>query len=297
MERKTYTVYKITLPSGNVYIGYTSMTIQERWKNHIKRAASNEAIHHPFYCELRDINPDLCSLECLSVFDNRQDAMDAEIDEIAKIPPDISLNLSSGGINDASFGGKIFWERINANPEEREKYLKKLSDRKKADDWSDYAALTQRSLAWRKEHPKEAYKNSYRAIRIANKAQSRNTASKPELSLKERLRRKHKLNDVKSEYVSQVWGNRSAEERKAISEKISQTLKARMAELSDSERQSITEKARASIDRKKQGAAASAGLKRFWEELRRNPEQYREYIDRRRESLKSKLKERCNENV
>ncbi len=113
MERKTYTVYKITLPSGNVYVGYTSMPIRERWRHHVKRAANNQA----------------------------------------------------------------------------------------------------------------------------------------------------------------------------------------MSEMSESERRAVTEKARASIDRKKQGAAASAGIKRFWEELRKDPDRYQEYIGRRTGTLKRKLKERCNENV
>ena len=50
--------------------------------------------------------------------------------------------------------------------------------------------------------------------------------------------------------------------------------------------------ARAGVDRKKQAAAASAGQKAWWVELRKDPVRYAEYINRRRESLLANLRHR-----
>lgn len=58
----------------------------------------------------------------------------------------------------------------------------------------------------------------------------------------------------------------------------------------------ITEKARASIDRKKQGAAASKGVKAWWAELKGNPDAYKAYIEARTKTLLENRSKR-NENI
>lgn len=283
MERKQYTVYRITTPSGRCYTGYTSLSLKERWRHHKRRAFNGECPGHPFYEEVRSTNGEGFVLDSLHIVGNRQSAMKLEEEEIAKVPPEKSLNLSCGGVNDASEGGRIFWERINQDPEKREEYLKKLSDRKKESDWTDYEKLTKANRQWRHENPMKAYKMSARALRIANKKRDKKVAE-DELPLKEKLRHKHRLNEVKSEYVKEIWNNRSEEECKAIGDKISVAAKKNMAEKSIEEKRAITQKARDSIDREKQGKAASQGIRNWWKELKEDPERYKEYMDRRNKS-------------
>lgn len=227
-KQKQYSVYRITLPSGNQYVGYTSMTINERLRHHIHRAQEGVAEKHPFYSELKGLKKEDCHVEVIAVYTDRYEAMDAERHYIALVPKEKSLNLSEGGLSDASFGGKIFWQRLNENPEEREAYLKKLSDRKKKNDWTDYGMLTAKAEEWRHAHPREAYKMSYRAQRMSRKKSEcaeKAPVAETQSEMKERLMHKHKLNKVKQKYVTEVWDKRSPEERKAIGRKISESQK------------------------------------------------------------------------
>ena len=103
---------------------------------------------------------------------------------------------------------------------------------------------------------------------------------------------KYKLNELKSRYVTKVWAQRTEEERKSISEKISKAQSDYMAGLSLLERRNATEKARESIDKSKQGKAASRGLKKWWAELKQDPERYAEYMAEREASRRRTLDER-----
>ena len=95
---------------------------------------------------------------------------------------------------------------------------------------------------------------------------------------------KYRLNDVKSEYVTRVWADRSDEERDAIADKISRSQKEHMAGLTADERRAVTEKARSFIDVSVQAPAASRGLKKWWRELKKDPERYAAYMSKREES-------------
>lgn len=295
MEGKQYTVYKITTPSNRCYVGYTSLPLKERWRHHKRRAFNGEYPGHPFYEEVRSTNGEGFILEELHIVLNHKKALELEEKEIAEVSPEKSLNLSCGGVNDASEGGRIFWERINQDPQKREEYLKKLSDRKKESDWTDYEKLAEANKQWRHDNPMKAYKMATRALRIANKKRPKKEAEE-EFSLKEKLRHKHRLNEVKSEYVKEVWNSRSEEERKAIGDKISASAKKNMARKSAEEKRAITQKARDSIDREKQGNAASKGIKKWWKELKEDPVKYKEYMDRRNESQAETRRKKREEN-
>lgn len=300
MERKTYSVYKITAPDGRFYIGYTSMSLNERWRHHKQRAFNGEAPKHPFYNAIREHDIESFQIETLATTHDRIAAMELEQAYIKASPENLSMNLSSGGVNDAAEGGRIFWERLNSSPQEREKFLKKLSQRKKMNDWTDYEKLSASCQQWRKEHPREAYRLGYRAIRIANRATGRPAPCEIRVDtrpLKERLMHKYKLNEVKSKYVSEIWANRSEEEKKAIFEKISVAHKKYQAELTPEERRKRTEKARSAIDRSKQRAAASKGVKQWWYNLRQNPEAYAAYIQKRKETLAETNRRKKLENI
>lgn len=300
MERKTYSVYKITAPDGKFYIGYTSLSLKERWRHHKNRALKGEAPKHPFYNAIRKYGAESFRIEPLAVTYNRYTAMELEQSYIEATIDNLSLNLSIGGINDSSEGGRMFWERLNSSPQERERFLKVLSQRKKMDDWTDYKKLVALSQQWRKAHPREAYRLSYRAIRIANRVSGRPAPCEIRVDtrpLKERLMHKYKLNEVKSKYVSEIWAARSEEEKKTISQKISVAQKKYQAELTFEERRKRTEKARNSIDRSKQGTAASKGIKQWWNNLRQNPEAYAAYIQKRKETLAETNRRKKFENV
>ena len=169
MGRK-YTIYQLTSPCGGIYIGYTSLSIKERWRKHKDRALSGYSLKHPFYNAIRKYNAENFTLEAIHTFDNLHSALAEEKRQIAKIPASKRLNLSPGGSDDARFGGEIFWERLNANLEEKEAYLKRLSAGIKRNiHKQDYASLKIAAANWRNNNPKKAYKMSMRALRIANR--------------------------------------------------------------------------------------------------------------------------------
>lgn len=286
MERK-YKVYRVTGPDGRQYIGWTGMKVQERWRNHVKRARAGKAAEHPFYNAIRQYGEGAFTIETLKEVDSRITAQLIEARTIASSPRESLYNLSSGGVNDSSEGGRIFWERMNADSQKKAAYLKKLSDTKKARDWTDYENLAAKNKEWRQTNAKEAYRLSRRAIRIANKANGVVNTWQDKVDprpLKERLMHKYRLNEVKSGYVTEIWANRSDEERAEIFGKISSSHIAYMATKTPEERREITAKARASIDKDKQGRAASHGLKNWWVELRKDPERYEAYIQSRIDS-------------
>ncbi|GEM_PF-1928768 len=288
-----YGIYKITSPSEKSYIGLTKSSIQERWRQH-KRRAFDEDRNHPFYNAIRKYGPNSFKVELLDTAPNKPAAQKLERFYIAQQPLELSYNISPGGEADGEAGGRIFWDKMAANPGLKEQYVKKLSDIKRASDWSDYEALSQKAAQWRKDNPREAYKASRRALRIANKtkAKARIGAKKEEDTrlLKEKLLWKHKRSVKTRENAFALWERRTKAQKEEIATKISGKAKTRWESIQDpEERARITADARKAVDRKKQGPAASRGLKSFWEDLRKDPEQYKAYIEQRKATLKRTL--------
>ncbi len=302
MERE-FTVYKIISPAGDGYIGYTVLDLNERWRHHVNRALI-EKREHPFYEAIRKYGPDRFKIMGIAKFADRLYAQQMEQETIRALPAEFLYNISPGGIEDAGFGGKIFWERLNADPAKRDRFLRKLSQIKKERDWSDYEALSKAAQKWRKENPREAYKLSHRAARIAARKQKNATdpdseIKNKEFTLKERLMWKYKRADVTRENALNLWANRTEAERHEVGEKISKAAKERWSYIKDPEQRSLlTRKARESVDRQKQGVAASQGLKQFWVDLRNDPERYDAYMKKRTASLKRTMeRKKRNENL
>lgn len=293
MERKYthYDIYKLTSPSGRFYIGLTKMGVKERWGKHITRAFK-ENHNHPLYNAIRKYGPDTFKVEVIDEANGKEEAQRLEMQHIADAPKELLYNLSPGGEADGEYGSAVFWARMNADPVAKEEYLRKLSESKKENDWTDYANMTEKFKQWRKDNPKESYKLSYRAIRLARRADKRTPKEPDNRTLKEKLLWKHKRGTAVQKNTIAQWANLSDEEREIMGRKISEAQLARMADLSKEDKQKMTEKARASIDRKKQGEAASKGIKKFWEDLRKDPERYAEYMAKRTESLMRKLEEK-----
>lgn len=285
IQEMMYSIYKITSPSGRSYIGLTKSKIEERWRQHKKRAFSIKE-NHPFYNAIRKYGPENFTLERIDTAENKEEAQRLEILHIQEHGLSSLYNISPGGEADGEAGSKVFWDRINSDPEGKIEYVKKLSESKLKDDWSDYSSMSAKAAEWRKQNPKEAYRLARRGCRIANRGVRKPTAT-DELSLKERLMRKHKIGSVRRVLVTRIWADRSDTEKEIIGSKISEQAKARWSEIEDPNlRSAKTQAARDSIDRSKQGPAASRGLKKFWADLKANPEEYASYMAKRKESRK-----------
>lgn len=240
---------------------------------------------HPLYNLIREIGADAFSVEPIEGTFEEQTAMELETHHIMATPENLRLNVSRGGYFDEIDGSRIGWEHINASEESREAYLKRLSETKMANDWTDYDKLSEASEQWRKEHPRKAYRNSFRAIRVARKGQhSERPEPKPETEeeRKTRLMKRFKPHKARSEWVRKGWEGVSDEKREERARAVSAGQKRHFANLTTEERRAATAKARASVDRSKQGPAASAGLKRYWEELKKDPERYKAVMEARK---------------
>jgi len=294
-----YSIYCITSPSGKAYIGLTGSKITERWRQHVKRAYC-EYRNHPFYNAVRKYGPDNFSIILLDSANTKQEAQRLEMFHIANHDPDKLYNLSPGGEADGEFGAMKFWGDINKDPERKEAYIKKLSETKLKNDWTNYPQLSEKAKEWRSNNPKKAYKLSRRAIRIANKAQQEKLAKivKIERDRKDFLRWKYDRSKATHLSVTQVWANRTEEEKALIFKKSSDSHKANWSKITDpNERSKKTQAARNAIDREKQGPAASKGIKNFWAELKADPERYRAYIEARTASLMKTLEVKKHESL
>lgn len=227
-----YKIYRITSPSGKYYIGLTKMAVSERWRKHRNRAYI-EKRNHPFYNAVRKYGHENFIVETIDFAPNKKAAQKLESKYIADAPEEELYNLSPGGEADGETGAKIFWDRINRDPKAKKRYLEKLSNVKLSNDWTDYEQLGKRNREWRKENPKEAWKLTYRGLRLARKVNG--TKEVKEEPLKVRLMRKHKWDEYKSAItkrtVTKVWVERSDEEKAAIGAKISASQKKRMREI------------------------------------------------------------------
>jgi len=293
MERK-YLIYRLTAPSGKMYVGLTMQTLKVRWQGHVKRAKTTK--NHPLYNAINKYGPEAFLVE--SVEDNltKAEASAREKYHISILPIGLRYNISDGGETDGEMGGKIFWAEMDANPEKKAEYVKKLPKIKKDNDWTNYPALAKANAEWRSANPKKAYKMATRAIRIANSAKPESEVKEPR-SLKDRLLWKHRRDLATQRSVTKVWAERSEEKKSEIFDKISKAHLKNWEGSSKEKRRKITEKARSSIDRSVQGPAASAGIKNFWAELKKDPEKYKEYMAIRTASLNETNKRKKNENL
>lgn len=283
-----YQIYKITSPSGKFYIGLTSQTIKVRWGNHVRKAFKRPDYNHGFYNAIRKYGPAAFTIEELCKATSKQEAQRLEKKYIAAADKGLLYNVSPGGEADGEVGMKLFWEAINADPVAKASYLQRLSDAKKKADWSDYDLMSEQAAQWRKDNPKEAYKLARRGTRIANRSQPRKPADTR--TLKERLLWKHKKGEVVRKNTTEFWASCPSDKRAGIVEKIRSKAKEQWAAVTDVKaRSELTAKARSAIDRKKQGAAASKGIKQWWVDLKADPVRYAAHIALRTASLKKTL--------
>jgi hypothetical protein len=95
-----YQLYEILFPNGKRYIGVTSRTLDQRWKDHLKVAANGTRRHYPFYEALRKYGCDSAMRRTL-VVGSRDYILDLEIQAIASLGTldrRFGYNLHRGGV-------------------------------------------------------------------------------------------------------------------------------------------------------------------------------------------------------
>lgn len=298
-------LYALLSPSDKAYIGITRTSLEKRWAAHARCA--NAGKKHPLYDAMRKHGADTFKRQILLDGLTEDEAKAAEIEFIAALSTqnrEHGYNLSPGGDYNAEAGAAAMRARL-ADPEFKAGYLARLSAVKKSRDWSNYKALSESALAWRRANARVAYAHSRRAARIATKSQGHPWAGVPGLvpgtfgrlhiptAAVESARRAY----FTRKRATEQWALRTDGDREQVAAKISASQTAHWASLDEAaraEKEAQVARARSKIDRKKQGAAASAGIKAWWVELRSDPVRYAEHIARRKASLLKTLEEKQN---
>ena len=309
MERKRpFIIYRITSPSGKSYTGLTGQPLKHRWQQHVKKAGTG--FKHPLASAIRKYGAESFAVEHIaSSIGGLEYAKECEILCIAQIPEGQRYNLSLGGEHDNGAGNKRFWAFMKNNPDKMEIYRARLVQAQKdrpPPSEADKQALKAAAKQWAFDNAREAYKIRHRASRIAlRKAQAHNGGkiSRKEENrliylarpLKERLQIKYKrARPRSSDATKKIWAGRTEEEKQIINAKIAETLKARYKadkKMGAANKEQL-KAARKTIDRGKQGKAASIGQVKFWEELRKDPERLKKYMETRTASLRRFIESR-----
>ena len=294
--KPAYEIYRLTSPSGKSYIGLTKMGTLGRWKKHVLRSF-NERRNHPLYNSIRKYGKDNFLVETIDYASSKKEAQQLEVKYIANHPQHLLYNISPGGEADGETGAAVFWKRMEENPEEKEAYTRKLSAAQITRGPEAHSHLFPASQIWKEEHPRESYELSRRNLR--NSPSHKNPKKKDERPLIEKLRWKHDRPRAIGKAQQQRWDNMTEERRKEIGDHISEGKKKEWISLTPEEQETERQylhNLSVTMDRSIQGPAASRGLKKFWEEIRKDSERYTAYINSRKESCK-KTREAKRANV
>lgn len=285
--QKSYLIYKATSPSGRSYIGLTGQKLALRWSAHVTRARrSGKGNRHPLIAAILKYGADAFDLAVLEDGLSREEAMVAEQRWIAELGTRVptGYNISEGGEADVAAGQAAFKELLK-DPEWRATYLEKLrvacGDRRMPPN--AWAA----AIEWRKANPQTAWKMAYRASRIALQTNGRATPTDPRFGAWGRLwSDSRKVAAARRAYfargiVADVWSRRTADEKETVGVKIGKSLSRYHAANPGRIRDTLAV-TRSKIDRSVQGPAASAGLKKWWADLKKDPERYRAHFEAKR---------------
>lgn len=302
-----FTIYKIVSPSGKCYIGLTSLKLRDRWDAHCTRAFHAGRKHHPFCCAIRKYGKAAFITEVLETAEDLEAAKAAEIRWIAAFKSNeraYGYNLSAGGDYDSETG-KLAMRQKMRDPEFNARYRANLSAAVKKRDPKIFDALADSARKWRKENPVQVYKIGRRAVRIATAAQNRPWTGTPDKVIKGQFGRLwipgSKVLRARRSYFHRKsarnqWATISLEDKTNVLAKIAESHRINYAENPERRAKNFEQikKARANVDRKKQGAAASAGQKKWWAELRKDPERYAAYLETRRASFAATIRARAD---
>lgn len=292
-------VYVIIGPGGKQYVG-VSKNIKARWRSHVRRAFG-EPRKHPLYDAIRKHGVDRFTVVEVAAFETQEAVLLCEVFEIAvrrTTDRTRGYNVSSGGEYDCVDGPRIFWERMRANPVAFEQYRANLSaaQRKRADaGLITCDALIAYNAA---KTPRERWELTHRAMRAARrKSHSRGGPKAPNGNAEAvraaweaqppSVKKRHALTSRKN--ATAQWARRTSEQKAAVGAKIAASVRALSNDPAyRAKNLAGLAKGRRNMDRAKQGAAASEGLKRYWRELKADPERYAQRIAQQVATLKAR---------
>jgi len=285
-------IYEVISPSGKSYIGLTGQSVNRRWAAHINKAGRQNCPNHPLYSAIRKYGAKAFRFWILERVTTREEAQAAEIQWIAMCDP--QYNLSPGGDADGSTGAKRFWARMRKDPEAMAAYLQRLREGIRSSERHRAANIQRRQVVerWRKENPRKAWAVSWRNIRIANRGKQRHDPrfSKDcgRLYIKSARVQRARAALGLAERMRKHWATRK--DRQRVCQNIRQGVSRHMASLTMEERRRVTEKARAAIKHTDEVKdARRMGVKRWWAELRADPERYQAVMAARIEKQKAVL--------
>lgn len=273
MARKRYSIYKLTAPSGRAYVGFTSQSVEERWRQHVGRAM--RGAKHPLCDSIRKHGRDAFSVEVLATYDDADEALRAEVAAIAGLED--AYNLSPGGEFDGGAGAVRFRELLT-DPAWREAYCARLSAALKSSSRFKQSRERIEGLlaAWREDNPKKAYLISLRNLRIGRNKSGRREKppAKPQ-----RLPRKPKGPAAKlhksiasREAAKRHWAEMNPATKAEIVTRIAASLTDAHAAKTEEERQrhnAQLAEARKSIDHEFRKARQKEALTAYWTPERR----------------------------
>lgn len=297
-----YTIYKITSPSGRCYVGMTKLKLSDRWDAHCTRAFRAGRKHHPFCCAIRKYGKAAFIKEVLETTEDLDAAKAAEIRWIAELRSaerPYGYNLSAGGDYDSEAGKEGMRKRMQ-DPDFNAAYRANLRAAMAKRTPDMFTPLVEGGKRWRETNPVQNYKNGRRAVRIATAAQNRPWTGIPGAGKRmrgtwgrlwipsEKVRWARHAYFTKR-HVKNKWASLDEEGRKTLLRQISEGQKAGYRKHPERKAKNFEQmkQARANVDRKKQGAAASKGLKNYWAELKKDPIAYTQALETRRATFKT----------
>lgn len=294
-------VYVITGPGGKQYVG-VSKNVKERWRSHVRRAFG-EGRKHPLYDAIRKHGADSFAVAEVAAFETQEAVLLSEVFEIAvrrATDRAYGYNVSMGGEYDCVDGPRIFWERMRADPVAFEKYRANLSaaQQKRA----DAGLITAHGLVAYNaaKTPRERWKQIHRAGRAAKRSPNKGGGPTVPCGNAEAVRaaweaqppsfkKRHSITSRKN--ATALWAKRTPEQKADVAAKVAASVRALHDDPVYRERNlAALAKGMRNVDRAKQGAAASEGLKRFWRDLKADPDRYADYKARQAATLQATLR-------
>jgi hypothetical protein len=305
-------VYLLVGPTGKSYVGITKSP-EKRWSSHKRKAETTPDKRHPLYDSMRKHGCDSFKMEVVVSGLTLEEAKAAEVSLIQTLgtnDPSCGYNVSRGGEYDGADGSKKFWEDIRKDPVIYARYIARLREGcLKRDSESYRERMKQNHAKWRKDNARQAYYMGRRAIRCANRQikilesqglfkrhsytpteeqrqhQSRVQSERWERTSASEKKRK----SIESrKHAFRQWAERTEEQRLEVARKISESRKRWYENPGEIEKVSKQlAEARKNVDRKKQGAAASAGLRRYWAELKSDPVAWEAHLKKKSDSAKA----------
>lgn len=271
MERKRYSIYKLTSPSGRSYVGFTTQDVSERWRQHVSRSRRN--VKHPLCAAIAKYGADTFVVETLASYENLEEALRAEIDAIACL--ETPYNVSAGGEFDCGAGAARFRELLQ-DPDWRAEYVAKLSAGLKtsAAFKESRERLKDVLTNWRRDNPTEAHRLALRALRIgANKTgrKSKPVDGRIPREPKGKAAKLHKSR-ASRDAAKRHWAEMPADKKADITARISASVAKAHAQKTPAEvaaHAAQLAKARENIDHGVRKARQKEALASYWTPERR----------------------------